>query len=618
MAQRWIDPFLDYLSHLTIISKEIEYGAGPVPLLDVLYGAQFRFLNQVCEGLDHGIHSFVCLKARQLGISTISLAMDCFWLSVHDGLQGALITDTEANKEKFRLLLEHYLASVPRKYKIGIKAHNRNNLVLANGSVLDYLVAGTKKSKDGLGRSRALNFVHATEVSSWGSEEGVASLIAALAQKHPHRLYLWESTARGYNLFNSMWEEAKQDTLTQKPFFIGWWAKEDYTLKKGSREYSEYWDGEILPEESELVDRVFAQYGVRITSEQIAWHRWMRTSKIPSEDMMNQEYPWHEEMAFIATGRSFFPLKRISEDVQFIRATEAPLKGYRYEMGEDFFATSLVQVDAIEDADLKIWEEPSPIGVYVMGIDTAFGRSDDTDRHCIEIFRCYADKIVQVAEYCTSLPETYQIAWVMCHLAGSYSGKSNNKVWINLEVSGPGFAIMDELRHLKQILTSPDHIREQNRPVTDPEVYSSVRWYLYHKPDSMGAGYVYNWKTNQDNKLLILNQLRDTYALRYLRVRSMGLLDEMQHTVQDGSSIEASGRHHDDRVFASALACKAWIDWLRSGLIANGETYEKVTETERKMGEEPQGNTMTFIVQDFFRQQEEYREKKADLMAWMR
>ena len=33
------------------------------------------------------------------------------------------------------------------------------------------------------------------------------------------------------------------------------------------------------------------------------------------------------------TGRSFFPLKRVGEDIRFIREAEAPLKAYRYHLG---------------------------------------------------------------------------------------------------------------------------------------------------------------------------------------------------------------------------------------------------------------------------------------------
>ena len=155
-AKTWLPLFMDFIGHLTIDSKET--GIGPL----IPYGAQMRFLVEVCDGLDRGIRHFVVLKARQLGISTISLAADLFWLMVHDGLQGGLITDTEANRDKFRILLERYINSLPKGLRVGIKKHNRNNLVLNNGSVLDYLVAGTRKSAGGLGRSRALNFLHAT------------------------------------------------------------------------------------------------------------------------------------------------------------------------------------------------------------------------------------------------------------------------------------------------------------------------------------------------------------------------------------------------------------------------------------------------------------------------
>src|SRR5215475_4908601 len=101
MKSRWLRPFLEFIGYMTILSKEIDNTDRATPLLDVLYGAQYRFLNNIATGLDEGIHSFTCLKARQLGISTISLAIDVFWLTMHDGLQGALITDEESNKEKF-------------------------------------------------------------------------------------------------------------------------------------------------------------------------------------------------------------------------------------------------------------------------------------------------------------------------------------------------------------------------------------------------------------------------------------------------------------------------------------------------------------------------------------
>src|SRR5260221_1700983 len=236
---RWLELFLEFIGNLSIDSRET--GVGPLNL----YGSQRRFLAEIVEGLDRGIHQFVCLKARQEGISTVALAIDLFWLAVHPGLQGALVTDTDGNRDKFRIILTRFVASLPKGYKLKVAANNRSNFVLENGSVLDFLVAGTRRSATEVGRSRAYNFLHATEVANYGAIEGIVSLFATLAEKHPDRLYLFESTAKGYNLFWTLWQQAIADPITQKAFFIGWWAKEDYSLDEGSDLFNRYWDGTV-------------------------------------------------------------------------------------------------------------------------------------------------------------------------------------------------------------------------------------------------------------------------------------------------------------------------------------------------------------------------------------
>ena len=486
---QWMECFLEFLSGMTISSKELD-SAKPVPLLDVLYTAQYRFLEEIAEGLQRGIHDFKALKSRQLGVSTVSLALDVFWASVHDKLQGAIIADTDGNIAKFRILLEQYIESLPRGLRVGIKQHNRNNLVLMNGSVIDYLVAGTRGKKGSLGTSRALNFVHATEVSNWGSTEAdIANLKASLAEKHPHRLYIWESTARGYgNEWYDMCTAAQADDTTQKLFFLGWFLKEDYSFAEDTPEFKKWWDGELTDEEKEIQAAVRDESHWEIKPEQWAWHRYTRTMQILDPDLMRQNYPSTSHEAFIMTGRSFFPLRRIASTIRDIHETNYPLKAYRYHMGQNFAATELEGLESTKDADLRVWEEPQPNGVYVMGFDTAFGR-EDKDRHAIEIYRCFADRMVQVAEFATGIPETYQATWAMAHLAGCY-----RNVIINLEVNGPGFAVMDELRHLKQLLDNRMIPGLSTNQGNLEDIFSSVRWFLYHRPDSMGAGYVYNWK----------------------------------------------------------------------------------------------------------------------------
>jgi hypothetical protein len=602
---------MEFISHMAIASKELS-GDARVPLSDILYRGQRYFLEQICEGLDRGIHDFKCLKARQLGISTIVLAMDVFWLSVHEKVQGALVTDTESNLHKFRILIEQFIESLPRGLQVGIKSHNRGFLRLNNESCLDYLVAGTTRKNTTLGQSRALNFLHATEVGSWAADQGIASLRASLAQKHPNRLYIWESTAHGFNAWHEMYQEAADDVLTQKAFFIGWHMKEDYSFVPGSKEFVHYWDRRMDEEEVRLCHEVKGKYGVDITPGQVAWHRWYRSTQLTNTDLMNQNFPWTAEQAFILSGTSFFPLQRVSENIKFITAAKTPFKGYRYHMGQDFLATEIEQVDRPLDAELRIWEEPTPNGVYAMGVDPSWGRSDDNkgDNNAIEVVRCYADRVVQVAEYANNDPESYQLTWVMAHLAGAYKN-----CCINVEVQGPGKAIMLELKHLRQLLDH-GHLHGKASSMGMQEIFDCVRWYLYNRPDSMAGNYVYNFQTTTDTKMTMLNQMRDNYALNILEIRSIPLLREMEKVVQSGSNIGADSHNRDDRVFALGLANKAYVDRLRGGLIANGQTYAAVCEQERLSSESPVAGMVSHIVGSFFHEKNLEKAAEAEAQAW--
>jgi hypothetical protein len=612
---KWLPLFKDFISNLQIDSKEL----GVCRLNQVLYGAQEEFLKQVCEGLEKGIHHFVCLKARQLGISTISLAMDLFWLMVHDGLQGALITDNEGNKEKFRIILERYIAGLPKELRVGIKKHNRNNLVFSNGSVLDYLVAGTRKTGN-LGRGRALNFVHATECSSWGDPDGVASLMASMAEEHPDRLYVFESTALGFNLFHDMWQRAEGDPANQKSIFLPWFMKESYKLPKGKSGWKTHWPDTYTLEEQELIDKCYQRHGFRVKDEQIAWYRW-KSSQVSGEGKMEEEYPWTPEQAFIATGRGFFNRRQVSRDIKRVLAIQPRFEAYRYHLGDDFLATEVENLEvslyagdqiSVDDMDLKIWHPPlnnPDLGVYVLGVDPAWGRSENRDRHCISIWRCYADRIVQVAEYATDAFEARQCAWVMCHLAGMYKN-----CMINYEITGPGNIMKLELEHLQQLLSS-GYLSERANKAGMTDIFQAVSWYLWHKPDSMGAGYAYGFSSTIDTKFMIMNQMRDEYSKNALDIKSDQLLQEMLTVVQDGTSIEASGTNKDDRVYACALAVEAWIKWIRPSLIAANKTYAKVSEDEEKKPAIMQ-SMIAGIIEDTFNRKSSERVKAEFDAMW--
>ena len=544
-----LNKFYQFCSQLKIETKE--HGLRK---MDRLLGTQTYVMNEIAKGLEDDCHFYVILKGRQLGITTISLALDLYWTFTHPGLQATLTTDTEENRDMFRTTLAMYMDGLPREFKIPQVTHNRNALSLRNRSRLFYQVAGLR-AKGSLGRGKAITFLHGTETSSWGDEEGLASLLASLAETNPNRLYMFESTARGFNMFHDMYVTAKK-ARTQRAIFCGWWRNELYSADPNSSVYKTYWDGRLTGEEKEWNRDIKKLYGFEINSRQIAWWRWKLHEGIKDDALMYQEFPPTEDYAFVMTGTSFFSNSRCSEAARV--AKNKKFDAYRYSFGSNFQDTEVLK-SSDRLATLKIWEEPIDTAYYVIGADPAYGSSDWADRFCIQVFRCYADGLDQVAEFATSELNTYQFAWVIAHLAGAYKNST-----LNLEVNGPGQAVINELRNLKRQAVSLGG--ETGKGLMN--VLSSMTNYIWRKNDTLGGiSNSIGWLTTQGSKERMMNYTKDYFERQMMSVVSMDTLEEMKGIVREGGSIHAPGRGKDDRVIAMALACAAYAEQLQPRLL---------------------------------------------------
>jgi hypothetical protein len=433
--------------------------------------------------------------------------------------------------------------------------------------VLDLLAAG---SNPDLGASRALNLLHATECSLWRSLAGVESLKASLARINPNRLFMYESIANGFNWYYQHCQQAKEDRH-MRFVFVGFWANPTYQIPKSDPDYKTYWDNHITDEELNRARYVKQNYNYIVKPEQIAW--WRREAEFKQEEYMLRHYPWTETECFIASGTGFFPAKRTLE-LQEQLTPGLPYKGYEYHFEDNFLGSRIEQVRDPEKAMLRVWEPPEDRGIYVVGVDPAGGGGGDANDHAIQVLRCYADRCVQVAEFQTNQPLTYQLAWVMCHLCGAYKDHI-----CNLEVSGIGAAVMPEVRNLRQLA---ERGIIQGEPGSDKilDMIGNVRWFLYRRPDTLGgAGNVVNWKTNQDNKHMIYSELRDSIMLPRLEIRSHRLVAQMQAIVEEeGGFLEVAQdvSENDDLVSAMTLAHHIWIEWRRPGLVARRLTWDSV------------------------------------------
>lgn len=568
--------FLNFLQYVQVNSKDL----GKIILGEHVYRAQQRLLDGIFSGLSQDKHDFKVLKSRQLGISTLSRALTLFWIGIHDGLNGFMVFDTDGNKERARTELTVMLENLPKSLHFpGIVVNNRTMLQLENDSICNFASAGVRAGKTSgvLGRSAGVNFVHASEMCSWDNTEGLTAFENSLSDQYPDRLYLWESTARGYNQWHKMWREAKADTSHQVPIFIGWWAKDTQFISREHPDFLRY--GMQPPSDKELqkIREVRDRYGWEVTAEQLAWIRWKMDplaepdgdadAEFEGDVLEIQEQPWTEEEAFQVTGATFFDPGSLTD--QENNHVSNKFKTYSYGTGIEFAESSIYPAPNARSVQLKVWEEPENDAVYVIAADPAFGANENNDRSAIQVLRCYADGMDQVAEYAWPLVNTRQFAWVIASLLGHYStvgGNGKATVYFILEINGPGEAVMNELRSLKHQI----QVGYQPKPIDEKglrNIFFNVREYIYNRSDSMGAGHNWHFKTTAQLKVAVMERLRDFTANGMLRLRSHDTIEEMKTIQREGDSIEASQNNKDDRVISLALGVRCWEERARKEMV---------------------------------------------------
>lgn len=578
--------FYQYLNRCYVNSRD----GGRICLGDAIFEGQRRVITEIFDGLEEDIHTFVILKSRQLGISTIIRALTIFLLGIFPGLKGAIVFDTDNNKVESRSELEVMIEELPRSLKFPqIKTSNRSGLMLNNNSKVLFMSAGVKKSKSSgtLGRSVGLSVAHGSELCSWDNEEGWEAFKASLSDTNPDRIYIWESTARGYNFWHDVCQEAKNDPHHQRFIFIGWWSKDSQRIDRDHPDFELY--GTTPPSEKEAykIKLVKELYGIEITPEQLAWVRRNADPTAHGEGdtdpdfepsaLRLQEQPWTEEDAWQQTGSVFFPQATLTEITG--KDVSRKFSSWMFLPGAEFVDMKVIKAPNARNIDLKVWEEPDPDGVYAMGVDPAFGENPDNDRSSIEIFRCYADGMDQVAEYASPLINTRQLGWVIAALLGWYGGGANAVIKYGLELNGPGGAVFTALRELKAVIDSGIQRQDfEERGLQN--IFRNVRSYLYTRVDGMGAGLNYHIKTTGPLKITFLERFRDFVTNETCRLRSLELVDEMKTVAREGDSIKAPGTMKDDRVLSSAFAVHVWETGLRRMLMTQRRTRE--AEAARK------------------------------------
>jgi hypothetical protein len=219
---------------------------------------------------------------------------------------------------------------------------------------------------------------------------------------------------------------------------------------------------------------------------------------------------------------------------------------YRYTFGSTIERTETVSSNE-EMAQLTVWEDPDPAGYYVVAADPAYGASATSDHYVCSVWRATRTTLTQAASFVAKELTMYQFAWVTCHLAGHYAPS-----FFILELNGPGMAVHQEIERLKATGWGAAHRGDVHN------FLAGVQSYIWRRPDGMGIGASWQWRTTPRTKIWILNRLRDQLMQETVTVREPELVTELGNVRQDGDRFRSEGRQHDDRVIAAALAVEMW------------------------------------------------------------
>lgn len=566
--------FLKFCAALRIQSRD--EGLSPFRLL----GSQIYILDEICKGLAEGVCDFKILKSRQLGSSTFFLALDLFWAFEHPGMLGVFVTHEDGSRDQFRNQINLFLSTLPKGYKVPDRQNNQNLLVLKNASLFRYLVAGARKSANNLGRSGSANYKHASEVAFYGSEDEVTSLNQQLSELYPHRLYIDETTANGYNFFEEMWRVALESPA-QRAIFVGWWRDERNEFSAGHPNYKAYMpQGTKTPltdRENRGIREVREQYGERVNAGQLAWYRYMLDVKCRGdESMMDQEQPWIPEDAFQATGSQFFSNGAIGAAMKRA-AKKNEMNAFNIVVPDTLTEMEIIPLRqvSLHKADLRMWEAPSSWGRYVMGVKPATGAG--TDETVISVWRVFSDCAEQVAEYANDDISTLRAARVVAYLGGLY----RPLMW-HIDVLGPGMSVLqelDDLKHKRRLMLGPDGSSIYN-------VMGRMRDFYFRRPDSLSGNVMRHWKTTLDTRRLLMDRFKNQVESDRAQVRSLTCLKHMEKlVVADTEAVEATSNYDDSRPVAAALAVYAWAEWLERRLILENFTRARALEIEKQGGE---------------------------------
>lgn len=565
----WRKVYADFTENFEIDSKE--FGRTKLHL----WGTQTYVLDEMAAGMDDGIRFFVIPKGRQYGVTTSIVPLDVLWALTHPGIEGAIIGHKLDVIEVVRGQINDIQNRLPDTHRVPLKTNNKDRIEwqFRDGTVstINLLVAGTSDRRTDLAKGHGLTFIHGTECAEWGSETAFNSLLASLAEHHPDRFYVFESTGEGANNLFARLVYKSLDHPARRVIFPPWWLHDLYRLDKRSALYKHYMANPTPTEDEEQIILAAKNWGHDLTPQELAWYRKKSDEQTTIEDM-RKNYPSVIEDAFQLGSAAFIPRKPLG--IAKTEALKTEFTAYQVNFGSDVskmriekLGQALDEEDAhVRGANLRVWQEPKPRGIYAIGVHATDYEGETV---AIQVLRCYSDCVEQVAEFSSNETEAYHLAWVVSYLAGWYKN-----CWLNIDLEHGGAVVFREIQNLRNQVSLG--------LIGQDGIFGAMVFYLYNRIDNVsGASRTWHWRSNNSgNEDEIYADFKNSFLMERLFAHSVPLFQEMATLVQGKTGIRADEGSECARSHAIAIGIRTWADHIRTAMIADKRTRESEAQKD--------------------------------------
>lgn len=249
---------------------------------------------------DIGLVRAIVLKGRQQGCSTYTQARFLYKVIMSFGVSAFILThQADATKNIFSIT-KTFFDKLP--HGLAPKCDTFSSKEMRFNSLNSGYAVGTAGST-GVGRSRTIQLLHASEAAYYkNAEEHAQGILQAVPAERNTEIII-ESTANGLgNYFHNLWLTASDPKSIYKPVFLPWYWQDEYRIKPTID------DDLSLSDVEEEYYNLYHKEGLEV--EHLLWRRQklleFSRDYITANERFCVEYPMNALDAFRASGEDRF------------------------------------------------------------------------------------------------------------------------------------------------------------------------------------------------------------------------------------------------------------------------------------------------------------------------